>query len=272
MNENIEALRRYLQALTFAQVVYTVAKDSNLSSFKDVTGGTTYSEDPDFEDRRRQMSRSAWVKTEKSYSFYYGFVRARSGPIHFDSKGQANASEEYSGLGVFTKQNRLTPPNSGQWIVGSVVNPDRPHYFRWARCTEQESRFAEFMLSGKTSFTAGDLRRLFINRDISAGEVTNRLVNMAMILLAKDVDYYLDIRRRHGGKCVDAQVFGVCEKYDLKFWEEYKRRALEQSLDPVLKYSDLIPAPAPKPIVETRGNASDPEPVGINTPFADLKL
>lgn len=267
-------LKQYLSELTFARVRNAVAKDENLIAFTNRRGTTTYDDDPDFEERRREIGQKEWYETDRSYIFYYGFAEGtKGGDIHFDSKGHSYRNENFCELGVITKQQALNPPKRGCMIVGHVVNPERPHFCRWARCTESEKLFAEFVLGGKSHFSSEDLRQLYVHRHVSEGEHTNHLINMAMLLLAQDMDYYLDYRIRHGGNATDGQVHHVCVEmnFDPELWEKYKEKALTQNLDPVLKYSALIPKPAPKPIIERR-DVSDPEPVGIYTPFAGLKL
>ncbi len=271
LNEAFEALKRRLSGLTFALVTNTVAKDENLMSFV-YKGITTWNDEPGFEKRRSEISPNEWEKTDRSYHFFFGFAKSKTGDIHFDSKGHNYHREDYTDLGIHTKQRALTPPSRGNWIVGSAINSKKPHFYQWTRCTEQEKLFTEFLLAGKTKFSDDDRRRLNISRHISEGPGYNRLINMAMLLLVRDLDYFLKTRLRHGGDSIDYQVFEIANVYDPELWEEYKGKALEQNLDPVLKYSHLIPKPAPKPIVERRVDASEPDPVGLNTPFADLSL
>ena len=270
MMTKLEELKKHLSGLTFARITSVIANDGDVFAFEDKCGRTVYDYDPDFEARRTEFSPGDWEKADKSYKFFYGFALGPNGDIHWSSKGQRGEYGGITGLGINTNQNRLHPPRKFRWMVGRTVNPDKPHFWEWDLCTESEVLFAKFMLAGKTHFSSEDQRRLYINRHISEGEHTNRLVNMAMLLLARDLDYFLGFRMRHGGVNVDSQVFELCEQYDIAIWEEYKARALAQDIDPALKYSTLSPAPAPKVIKDNISGVG--ETIGLNTPFAGLQL
>ncbi len=265
----VQELKQHLSALTFAQVTNVVVKDEDVIAFTDKRGTTIWDDDPWFHDMKREYSPREWKRVEKSCTFFFGFAQGASGAIHFQSKGQVDC-EDLSGMGVFTHQNRSLSPRVGAWVVGHVIQSKRgPHFFQWAQCEEEEMIFADYLL-GRKKFPARpsseDLSRLCISRHISRGESgTNHLLNMAMILLRRDFDYYLDMRKRHGGECADSQVYGVSEKYDPELWEAYKSKALDQRI-----YSRLIPEPAPRPIVD-RMNSAEGSAVPLSTPFAGLE-
>lgn len=260
-----------LEVLTFARVTNPVVKDEKLFHFTDARGISHWDDEPDFIECRYEMSSEQWHRVEKSYHFYFGFAHTTTGDIHFDSKGHHHQLECYTGLGIMTKQFAMNPPTRGTWIVG-ITEPGKKgqHFRQWARCTESEKLFAEFVLSGKKNFSSEDRRRLCISRHISQGESSNRLCNMAMLLLARDLNYFLDTRMRHGGGCVDGQVFELCETFDYELWKEYEERARAQNLDPALKYSEYIREPAPRPIIEQRVGGKVENQVPLNTPFAKL--
>lgn len=274
MSERLVELRQYLGELTFARVRNVVAKDENLVSFVNARGVTSWGDEPDFKERRREISPRTWYETDKSYTFYYGFAEStKGGDVHFDSKGHSYQNDDFCKLGVCTKQQALNPPRRGTMIVGQVVNGDKgPHFCKWARCTESERLFAEFVLSRRVRFSSEDLRRLYVSRHIREGEHTNHLINMATLLLARDLNHYLEHRIRHGGDNTDDQVYYVCVEmgFDPDLWKEYELKAREQNLDRVLKYSRLIPEPKPQPITERRAVEGDSAPVDLNTPFANL--
>jgi hypothetical protein len=89
----------------------------------------------------------------------------------------------------------------------------------WSSKGHREGYGGLAQFGGKTRFSSEDQRRLFINRHISEGEHSNHLINMAMILLARDLEYFLSFRMRHGGNNVDSQVFDICNMYDTALWE-----------------------------------------------------
>ncbi|MEK7646080.1 MAG: hypothetical protein AAB381_00085 [Patescibacteria group bacterium] len=271
MNTKLAALKQRLSELAFARVTNSVAKDDRLLSFHH-DGVTWWDDEPGFQDKWASLSRVEQRKAVPSYHFYFGFADGPTGNIHFDHKGHEYRVEDYPALGILTKQKALNPPSRGQWIVGTVVNPERPHFYRWTRCTEAEMVFAKFLVEGKTQFSDKDLHHLYVHRHISDGPSTNRLINMAQILLARNFDYYLKMRSDHGGECADPQVYSICQEYgDSEFWDMYRERALAERIDDsAFSFSSVIPKPAPQPIVERRSE-SELAPIGLNTPFANLK-
>lgn len=242
--ENLEGLKDYLKRLTFARVGNVISKDEDLIAFVDKSGMTSWSDDPDFLRRRNEFTPAEWKKTGgKSYKYYFGFANN----IYFQSKTQSDDSG-FSGLGVSTNQNRLEPLPIGTWIVGRLdPKASKPRFAKWAICTFQEKLFVDFML-GKRKFSTSRLSwmeqisTLFTNEEVE----TNHLVNMAVLLIIRDLEYYLDQRKLDGGIYVDHQVLRVCREYDLELWDEYRVKALLQG-----KFSTLIPEPAKKDLALT---------------------
>lgn len=271
MNEKFAVLRLHLSELVFAQVTNTVAKEEHLISFsKDRI--TYWKDEPDFAGTWKSMGPGQRRGSEASYDFYFGFAQSILGDIHFDSKGHRYNNNDFTGLGIITPQCALEPPTRCSWIVGCIDKTradhvSRPHFHCWARCTEAEKLFAEHLSRGRTKFGEEELKRLFVGRHQHKEEGSNRLINMALLLLAGDLDYFLRHRQKHGGEWIDPQVFEVCEDFDTNLWEKYKELALTQRT-----YSTLIPEPAPQPIKELRADAADSDLVGLSTPFTRLEL
>lgn len=279
MNGKTEVLKVFLNELTFARVRNTVAIDDNLLEFVDESGTTIRRENTDFQTKRRGFRRNEWDKVERSYSYYLGFAEStRGGDIHFDSKGHSYQNENFCELGVFTKQHHFNPPARGMLIVGNIVDPARPHFCKWARCSEAERLFVEFFLGRKKRFSPEDLHQLYVNRHISEGKQSDRLVSMAMLLIARDLKYFLDYRERHGTS-IDEVVSNICTQFgEESLWEQYVEGALEQvrrhddrDESPQLYYSQQIPRPAPEQIKDFQ-NYRQGKAAGLVTPFADLDL
>ncbi len=278
MSIKLEMLKEHLRGLTFACVTKTVTKEENLISFRNKRGFTTFAHGRDFRAHREVFTNPEWERAERAYEFYYGFSISPTGDIHFDSRGRA-LDPNFAHLGIETLQNRSCPPRRRSWIVGRLEVSGRLHFWDWVLCTEAEMLFVKFLREGKTRFSSDDLRRLCVSRHISEGESTNRLLNMAMLLLARNLEYFLDLRMQHGANCADPQVYEICMEYDRELWDEYKQRALAQKLDRVLKYSELIPEPREvvwtpsQPVVEERRRVSSGQPaVSFFAPYQALQI
>ena len=101
------------------------------------------------------------------------------------------------------------------------------------------------------------------------------MVNFVRLILNDQVSYYLSLRKTGAPKAddeaytyrsrIDNLVFGVTHELRPDLWDKYKEVVLEEKV-----YSSMIPEPAPQKIVDNIEGVR--ESVGLNTPFAGLKL
>ncbi len=242
MNEKLEALKPHLQALTFAQVATVMTKPDALHSYN-VGDVTKTPADADFHGVWSGMRYAERERSRPIYSYYYGFAHVSGAAFHFRGYDHSYPLTSYCGLGIETPQRSGTPPLRGTWIAGTIMpNAEKPGFHAWVKCSEAERIFTEFLLAGKTTFSEEDYYKLRTNRATWEGVGTDRLAKMARILLAGDLDYFLRLRVRHGGKTVDHQVFDICNEFDQDLWREYETKARAQCTAPSLRFSDLIPA------------------------------
>lgn len=241
-----QLVQQRLAGLTFAQVTYTKAR---------------YNEEKQ-------------AGCENS-TFFFGFAQTDPGSlhfpnsaIHFDSNRKPDYEmRDYCGLEIATNQNYNNPPEKDVWIVGSVIKKaDRPHFHTWAICTPQEKVFADYLNSGKKQFSKEELRKLRYNRHHTDVLRSNHLMNLALLILAHDFEYFLK-QRPSDPELVDMQVFSICDAFSLELWDEYREKVLYGNRSERI-YTNFIPEPAPVPITERR--YQNQVAVGINTPFVKL--
>lgn len=268
--ERLTQWKAFLATLVFAQVKYVNAQDEDVFSFECSETGIS-GELPDVADFRMQKAKLTpmqWQNAKKCYHQYYGFARSGCIEYFFNKKGQIrHPADTASGLGIATDQRgHLTPPRRDDWIVGRKGQSDarlpKPPIQDWGFCTPQEKIFTDYILGYRTINPKTELLELQIGKGDDA-DLT--LVILARILILKDVDYFLEARKERAQR-IDWKVRNISEAYTPEFWTEYEEKARAQRI-----YSDEIPAPAPKPIVERVIPAKGAAPqVGINTPFARL--
>ncbi len=258
MAEQIQVLKKHLERITFTQVKTVIAKDENVFSF-DKDGVTFWDFDPGFAEALAELTPTERQNAELAYHHYFGFTFL--GELYFQMKDRVD-DENYACLGVRTTQAKIYPPKYGDWIVGKVVPARKGCKFSsWSVCTEQERNFANFFLAKRP--LPSDRRELSLQ--LSIGTRSNRLLFMAILLIEKNLQYFLNLRKQSKADSVDSEVFQICREFEPALWEQYTTRCHEQRI-----YSSLVKVPAPKPITD-RPTGYEPV-VGLSTPFAGLNL
>ncbi len=265
--ERLASFKQNLSGLTFAIVRTVNARDEDIMSFESKGGFTTYDYDPSFVGDKNEFTTDEWRTAKKSYRRYYGFAEdSRGRHIYFNMKGHKwqSSDSNMTQLGIAEMQTPCTPPLREAWMVGRLgpkeLSSKGPWFKSWAVCTRQESLFADIMRGVRLPD-----EKLIEALRLTCGVNDDRLILLVKIICQSDLEYLLALRRTNTMQ-TDYSVKIACMHYAPQFWEQYVTAVMEQR-----SYSSVIPAPAPK-VIEDNLTGHHTEAVGLNTPFAGLKI